>query len=99
MKNRAEERKKRQRKGNTEWKPSLEEEILIRKQSISDASQGMTSKFMHLYEGPYKISKILKHNAYEVQAEDGKIRGEFSKKQMKKYIRQIEDERLDNKVN
>jgi hypothetical protein len=38
-----------------------------------------------LFQGPYRISKILGHLAYELQDEQGKVRGEFNKKQLKQY--------------
>jgi hypothetical protein len=40
---------------------------------------------MHLIQGPYWISKILGHSAYELKDVQGKIRGEFNKKQLRKY--------------
>jgi len=52
---------------------------------MSDAVKGMTSKFMHVFEGPYKIAKLLDHSAYELRDERGKLRGEFNKKQLRPY--------------
>jgi hypothetical protein len=40
---------------------------------------------VHVYEGPYFVSKALNHSAYEVKDEKGKVRGEFNKKQVKPY--------------
>jgi len=40
---------------------------------------------MYLYEGPFIISKILGHSAYEVRDERGRVCGEFNKKQLKPY--------------
>jgi hypothetical protein len=40
---------------------------------------------LHLFQGPYWISKILGHSAYELKDEQGKVRGEFDKKQLRKY--------------
>jgi len=58
---------------------------------MSDAIKGVTSKFMHVFEGPYIITRLLDHSAYELKDENGKLRGEFNKKQLRKY--QEADER------
>jgi hypothetical protein len=34
---------------------------------------------MLLYEGPFLISKLYPHSAYELKDENGKARGKFSK--------------------
>ena len=47
---------------------------------MSDAVKGMTAKFMHVFEGPYIITKLLDHSAYELKDGSGKLRGEFNKK-------------------
>ena len=57
----------------------------MRKQPMSDAIKGMTLKFMHVFEGPYIITKLLDHSAYELKDESGKLRGEFNKKQLRLY--------------
>jgi hypothetical protein len=36
---------------------------------MSDATKGITSKFMHVFEGPYIITRILDHSAYELRDE------------------------------
>ena len=52
---------------------------------MSDAIKGMTSKFMHVFEGPYIITKLLDYSACELRDESGKLRGEFNKKQLRRY--------------
>ena len=79
------EREKHSRRGNAEWKPQLGERVLVRTQPISDAVKGITSKFVPLFEGPYEITRVLEHSAYEVRDAKGKLRGERNKKQLKKY--------------
>jgi hypothetical protein len=61
------------------------EKVLVRTQPMSDAIKGMTSKFMHVFEGPYIITKLLDHSAYELRDDSGKLRGEFNKKQLRLY--------------
>jgi hypothetical protein len=43
------------------------------------------SKFVPLFEGPYEITRVLEHSVYELRDAKGKLRREFSKKQLKKY--------------
>jgi hypothetical protein len=57
----------------------------VRIQPISDAIKGTTAKFMLLYDGPYVISKLYPHSAYELIDGNGKPRGKFSKKALKPY--------------
>jgi hypothetical protein len=52
---------------------------------MSDGIKGITSKFVHVFEGPYIITKLLDHSAYELRDESGKLRGEFNKKQLRLY--------------
>jgi len=52
---------------------------------MSNAIKGMTSKFMHVFEGPYIITKLQDHSAYELRDESGKLRGEFNRKQLRQY--------------
>jgi hypothetical protein len=82
---RAEAREKWRRKGNAKWEPQENERVLVRTQPMSDAIKGITAKFMDIFEGPFIISKVLDHSSYELKDEKGKIRGEFNKKQLKKY--------------
>jgi hypothetical protein len=78
-------REKRRKRGNAEWKPELNEKGLVKPQPISDAVRGITSKFLHLFQRPYRISEVLSHSAYELRDDQGKVRGEFNKKQLKQY--------------
>jgi hypothetical protein len=73
MKRKALKRERRRKKGNTEWNPQVGEEVLVRTQPVSDAIGGFTAKFAPKYEGPYTISKILEHRAYELIGGHGKI--------------------------
>jgi hypothetical protein len=88
MKKRAMAREKRRKWGNAEWNPELNEKVLVKTQSMSDAARGITSKFLHLFQGPYGISKVLDHSAYQLRDEQGKVRGEFNKKKLKQYKEQ-----------
>ena len=83
MKKRAMAREIRRKRGNAEWNPELNEKVLVKTQPISDAVRGITSKFWHLFQGPYRISKVLGHSAYGLRDEHGNVRGEFNEKQLK----------------
>jgi hypothetical protein len=72
-------------RGNADWNPELNEKVLVKTQPISDTVRGITSKFLHLFQGPYRISKVLGHSADELRDEQGKVLGEFNKKQLKQY--------------
>jgi len=61
------------------------ENLLVRTQPVPDAIKGMTSTFMHVFEEPYVITKLLDHSAYELRDESGKLWGEFNKKQLRRY--------------
>ena len=59
-----------------------ERKVLVKTQPMSDAVKGITAKFMYIFEGPFLVSKILGHSAYELKNEGGKVCGEFNKKQL-----------------
>lgn len=40
---------------------------------------------MHIFEGPYIVTRILEYSAYELSDESGKLRGQFNKKQLRPY--------------
>jgi hypothetical protein len=49
---------KTSQRGNAEWNPELNEKVLVKTQPISDTVRGVTSKCLHLFQGPYRISKV-----------------------------------------
>jgi hypothetical protein len=85
MKERSMAREMRRKRGKAEWKPELNEKVLVKTQPLPDAVKGKASKFLHLFQGPYWISKVLGHSAYELKDGQGKVKGEFNKKQLKQY--------------
>ena len=64
----------------------MNEQVLVRAQQTSDAAIGVTAKFIHPYEGPYIISKVIPPSTYEISTTKGKIRGEFNKRALKPYL-------------
>ena len=85
MKEKASRRDRRRQLGNSRWMPKVNDKVLVKTQPMSDAIKGTTSKFMLLYEGPFFISKIYPHSAYELKDENGRARGKFNKKALKPY--------------
>ena len=58
----------------------------MRAQSASDAAVGVTAKFIHPYEGPYIISRVIPPSTNELSTSSWKVREEFNKKSMKPYL-------------
>ena len=85
MKRKAAERERRRKRGNAIWNPKLVDKVLAKGQNQSDAAKGVIDKFMHVYQGPYIINKVLPHSSYELVDSKGKLRGEFNKRQLKSY--------------
>ena len=79
MKERASKRDRRRKLGNSKWTPKVNDKVLVKTQPMSDAIKETTSKFMLLYKGPFLISKIYPHSAYELEDEHGRARGKFGK--------------------
>jgi hypothetical protein len=52
---------------------------------VSDATAGVTGKFLHPYEGPYIIAKIIPLCTFELADRNARIRGQFNKKLLKAY--------------
>jgi len=83
LKRKATERGRR-KKGYATWNPHMKNRILVESQNLSDAAAGVIVKFRNVYQGPDVSSTILPHSAYEV-VDKGRLRDEFSRKQMKQY--------------
>ena len=67
LKQKAAARERRRKKGNAIWTRKLNEKVLVSAQPMSDAVKVMILKFMHVFEGPYIIIKLLDHSAYELR--------------------------------
>ncbi|GFG28292.1 hypothetical protein Cfor_11309, partial [Coptotermes formosanus] len=83
MKEKLNARKKKKRKGNTHWKPKLNDKVLLRTHPVSEATAGITAKFFRPYQGPYVITKIIPPSTLELAEENGHIRGQFNRKLLK----------------
>ena len=52
---------------------------------MSDATAGVTSKFLQRYEGPYVTAKTIPPSTFELADENARIRGQFNKRLLKAY--------------
>ena len=64
----------------------MSEKVLVRAQPASDAAVSVTAKFIHPYERPYMISRVISPSTYKLSTTSGKVRGEFNKKSLKSYL-------------
>jgi hypothetical protein len=78
-------RKKKKTKGQAHWTPKVNDKVLVRTELVSDAMAGITAKFLHPYEGPYVIAKVIPLSTFEVIEESGRVRGKFNKSSLKAY--------------
>jgi hypothetical protein len=76
-------RKKNKKKGRAHWRPNVNDKVLLKTQPMSDAMAGVTANFLHPYEGPYVIAKIIPPSTFELADEKARIRGQFNKKLLK----------------
>ncbi|OXU31219.1 hypothetical protein TSAR_007793, partial [Trichomalopsis sarcophagae] len=74
-------------------KIKVDDEVMLRVPHLSDATQHKTSKFFHIYEGPYKVSRVIGENAFELISVDDhtQIKGTYNRYNLRKYHRQNEE--------
>ena len=61
--------------GNKIWGTKVKENVLVRAQSASDAAVGVTAKFIHPYESPYIISRVIPPSTMSYQPPMGWLEG------------------------
>lgn len=80
----------RKRKHDYKLNPTLfnvHDLVLVRTHKLSNYVDKKISKFFLLYEGPYKVTQIKKHNSYAlINPNDGSNRGTFNIIHLKKYV-------------
>ena len=47
----------------------MRDKVLVKTQPMSDAVKGIIANFLYFFEGPFLVSKILDHSAYELKDE------------------------------
>lgn len=60
--------------------------VLLKVPPISKAIDKTVKKFFHLYEGPYRIHKVLDNNAFVLGNIDTKVKGTFNRQSLKSII-------------
>jgi hypothetical protein len=73
MRKKAKDRRERVKTGNNTWGPKVKKRVLVRAQQASDAAVGVTAKFIHPYEGPYIISRVIPPSTYELSTTVGRV--------------------------
>jgi hypothetical protein len=73
------------------YKPDLQEQVLVKCQPASDAAQGIIGKFQRPYEGPYLIYRQVNPSIYELVDSQGKKRGIFNIKHLKPYLEEPQE--------
>jgi DNA polymerase elongation subunit (family B) len=87
MKLKAESRDRKRKLGRATWNPQVDDRVLVKRQNISNAEANTTSKFTELFEGSFRITRLIPPSAYEVTGQDGRVRGVFNKQALKAYLR------------
>jgi hypothetical protein len=85
MKRKMQKRRDQRRRGNSQWKPVINERVLVRTQHNSDAIAGRTGKFARPFEGPYCISKLIPPSTVEIIDNEGRSKGVYNWKSIKPY--------------
>jgi hypothetical protein len=87
MNQQAHDRKNKRKHENATWKPRVHDKVLVRTQPSSDATAGVTGKFIRPYEGLHMISKVIPPSTVLVEVCDrnGKFKGQFNLKSIKVY--------------
>ena len=79
MRKKARDRREWRMTGNKKWETKLNEKVLVRAQPASDAAVGETGKFIHPYEGPHIISRVIPPSTHELSTTSRKVKGKFNK--------------------
>ena len=61
--------------------------VLLRVPHLSNAAQNQIYKFFHVYEGPYKVTKLCGPNAFELclPENENKIKGVYNRLNLRRY--------------
>lgn len=63
------------------------DQVLVKNHKLSYAVNELTKKFLHIYEGPFIISKIKDNFVYEIKyMGSNKIKGVYNARQLKPNI-------------
>jgi hypothetical protein len=85
MREKATKRNKR-KTGITKWDPKLGDMVLAKCQPVSDAAVGVTRKFGRVYDGHWKVVRIVAPPSYEETDVRENILKVFNKRALKPYV-------------
>jgi hypothetical protein len=85
LKQKSNKRKRRKKHGNSGWKPAVNDRVLAKTEPISNATMGITAKFVRSFTGLYIVRKLIPPSTYELADDQGKVRGQFNLKSLKAY--------------
>jgi hypothetical protein len=85
MRKKARDRREWRKMRNKTRESKVNEKVLVKARPASDAAVGVMPTFIHPYEGPYIISRVIPPSTYEITT-SGKVRGGFNKKALKPYL-------------
>ncbi|XP_024876997.1 serine/threonine-protein kinase PRP4 homolog [Temnothorax curvispinosus] len=74
-------RRQADKHGTVEYRPG--QEVWIKLHRRSDANRRLTRKIHLVYEGPYRIQRVIRPNAYLVEDLEGQPLGVFNARQLK----------------
>jgi transposase InsO family protein len=84
-------KRQKKQKGKSKVKLKINDLVLIRVPIQSSALDRVTQKFFHLFQGPYRITKIIGNNAYQLSEKDDpfKIKGTYNRANLRPYYQSI----------
>jgi hypothetical protein len=85
MKSRAEAKRAKRKESVRNWKPQIGDQVLVKGQPVSDATQGIIAKFQRPYVGPFKIKLMVNPYLYEIQDAEGSVKGLYHVSHLKPY--------------
>lgn len=85
LRKRAEERARQAEKKLTAPVYQVGDRIWLKVHKRSDRSRGTAKKIFPIYDGPYKVTEIVRPNVYLVKDEYGNIMGTFNSRQIRPH--------------
>jgi hypothetical protein len=58
---------------------------LLKRETLSEATRGITAEIPRLFTGPYIVCKLIPPNTYELMDDKGWVKGHFNLKSLKAY--------------
>jgi hypothetical protein len=85
MRGRAKANKAKRKQSGRNWRPHIGDMVLVKRQPVSDTTQGIIAKFQRPYVGPFKITLMVNPYLYELQDAEGSVKGLYHVCHLKSY--------------